>query len=94
MTIVGLLVLVDDSLLDFAGLQIGVTDKQRNLVVFVQVVPQLLGESIDVGGNFHTLRLTLEGGDDGIAVADVGVQEMAQTGGGGILPEIAGAGVA
>ena len=86
--------LVDDALLVLAGSQVGVAHKERDLVVFVQVGPQLLGEGIDVGGDGNPLRLALEGGDHRIAVAVIGMQEVAQPGGGGILPEETGAGIA
>ena len=86
-----LLVLIDDLLLVLAGFQIGVADEQGNLVVFVQVLPQLGGEGVDIRGNGDPLRLALEGGNHGIAVADVGVQEVSQTGGGGIFVEEPGA---
>ena len=89
-----LFVLVDDSLLNLAGSQVGVTNEQGNLVVLVQILPQLLGEGIDVSGDLHTLGLALEGGDHGIAVADIGVDEVTQTGGGRILVEETGAGIA
>ena len=85
---------IDDSLLDLAGGDVGVADEQGDLVVLVQVGPQHLGEGVDVSGDGHALGLALEGGDHGIAVADIGVQEVAQTGGGRILPEETGAGVA
>ena len=76
--------LVDDPLLHFTGSDIGIADEQGDLVVLVQVGPQLLGEGIDVGGDGHTLGLALEGGDHGVAVADIGVQEVAQAGSGGV----------
>ena len=43
--------LIDNSLLKLAGFNVGIADKQRNLVVFVQVFPQLGGEGVDVGGD-------------------------------------------
>ena len=80
--------LVDDTLLHLAGSQVGVADEQGDLVVLIQVGPQLVGESINVSGDGNTLGLALEGRDHGVAVADVGVQEVTQTGGGGVFPDV------
>ena len=52
--------LVDDSLLKLAGLQVGIADKQGDLVVFIQIGPQFLGEAVDVGGNADPLGLAQE----------------------------------
>ena len=53
-----LAVLVDDTLFLFAGSQIGVTDEQGDLVVLVQILPQLLGEGVDVGRNADSFRFS------------------------------------
>ena len=47
--------LVDNSLLVLTGSQIGVADKQGDLVVLVQIGPQLVGEGLDVSRDLHTL---------------------------------------
>mgnify|MGYP000009598457 CR=1 FL=1 len=75
--------LVEDSLLIFPGFQIGVAHEQGDFVVGVQIFPQLPGEIVDVRGDADPFRLSLKGGNHGVAVADVGVEEMPQTGGGG-----------
>ena len=71
--------LVDDALLELAGGDVGVADEQGDLVVLVQVGPQLVGESIDVSGDGNTLGLTLEGGNHRITVTHVGVDKVAKT---------------
>ena len=82
-----LYVLIENSLPVLMGFQVGVAHKQGNFIVGVQVLPQLPGEIVDVRGDADPFRLSLKGGNYGIAVADVGVEEMPQTGDGGVLIE-------
>ena len=86
--------LIDNSLLVCAGSDIGVSNEQGNLIGFVEIVPQHIGEGVNVTFHCDPLRLALESGDHGIAVADIGVQEVTQAGLAGILPEITGATIA
>ena len=79
--------LVEDSLLIFPGFQIGVAHEQGDFVVGVQIFPQLPGEIVDVRGDADPFRLSLKGGNYGIAVADIGVEEMPQTGDSGVFIE-------
>ena len=81
---------VQDPLLKRPGLQIGEADEEGDLVLGVEIVPQLGGKGVDVAPDGHPLRLTLERGD-GVAVGDVGVQEMADAGQRGILKGLADA---
>ena len=89
-----LYMLVQNPLLYLAGLQIGIANKQGNLIIGVQVLPQHSGESFHIIVHSHPLRLALESGDHGISVADISMEEMAQSGNGGIFPEESGAGAA
>ena len=89
-----LLMLIDNSLLERTGFDIGEADEQGDLIVLVQILPQHFGEAVDGAVDGDPLRLTLEGGDHGVAVADIGVQEMTQTGFCGVLPEETGTGIA
>lgn len=74
----GLLVFIDDAGLGFAALQIDKAGKQRNLVVLVEVIPNLCGKCVDVAFDDDRCRLTFIG-RDWVAVAAVGVDEMSLT---------------
>ena len=71
--------LVSDFLLNFAGLQIDVAHEQRNLVLLVQAVPEQVGELADGQLDADALRLAAERRQR-IAVALIGMDEVAQTG--------------
>ena len=71
--------LVSNFLLNFAGLQIDVAHEQRNLVLLVQAVPEQVGELVDGQLDADALRLAAERRQR-IAVALVGMNEVAQTG--------------
>jgi len=79
--------LVDDDLLCVAGLKVGITYEKGDLIVFVEACPKLVCKFVDGVGNGNSLRLSLEGGDHGIAVTHVGVEEVTETCGSGIFPE-------
>ena len=83
---------VHDPLLVLAGSQIGIANKQRNLNILVQVLPQHIGKAVDIAVNRNTLRLALEGRDHRIAIAHIGVDKVTQTGNCGIFIEETGAG--
>jgi hypothetical protein len=83
-------VLIENSLLILASFQIGITDKQRNLIVGIQVLPKHIGQLIDVITQCYPLRLTLESRNNRVAIAHIGVDEVAQTGNTGILIEETG----
>ena len=68
--------LIDNSLLIFTGGQVGIANKQRNLVSFVEVFPKHIGKSINITFDSNTLGLALEGGDHGITIAHIGVDKM------------------
>ena len=69
--------LVDDAGIGGAGGQVDGAHKQGHLVILVQVLPQAGGEGIDVPFNRDGGGLPFVGGD-GVAIALVGVDEMAQ----------------
>ena len=69
-------VLIYQSVLLFAGLEIDEADVQRDLVVLIESAPELICELVDIAAYSDSLRLPLEGGD-GIAVADIGMDEVA-----------------
>ena len=57
-----------------------IADIQRNFILLVEVFPEIVGECVDVSWEWlDPLRLALEGGN-GAAVADIGVDKMAQAG--------------
>ena len=71
-----LCVLVDDAGFRFAAFQIDHADKQGNLVVRIQIIPQQRGQRVELIRDFHALGFTLKAGQR-ISVMHVGVDEMA-----------------
>ena len=71
---------VDDDGVGLAGGKVDGADKEGDLVVGVQVGPQLLGPALGVGGaDDHLAGFTLEGGQ-GVQILLVGVDEVAKDG--------------
>ena len=71
-----LCVFVDDAGVGLAGGQIDIAHEQADLVLGIQIVPDVVGQFVDAVGDEDLLRLTFEGGQR-IAVLLVGVDEVA-----------------
>ena len=71
-------VFIDQTVLFFTGLKVDVADIQRNFVILVQRIPQLVSESVDIVVDRDSLGLTLEGRDR-VAVADIGMDEVTES---------------
>ena len=70
--------LVDDAGFRFAAFQIDHADKQGNLVVRIQIIPQQRGQCVQRIRDFHALGFALKAGQR-IPVVHVGVNEMTFT---------------
>ena len=75
---------IDNGNLFLTGLQVDPVDIEGDLVGLVQVIPDHVGKLLHAVANGHALGLTLEAGD-GVAVGDIGVEEVAQAGLTGVL---------
>ena len=70
-----LFILVDNPGLVGSGCDINEAHEQRNLVILVQIVPDILCEALDIPVNSDQRRFTLVAGQR-IAVSHIGVNEM------------------
>ena len=76
-----LAVLVDHAVLNFTGRKVDVADIKRNLIVLIEVFPDVVEELIDIVRDGDTFRLSLEC-RNGVAVCDIGMDKMSESGNG------------